>query len=45
MTYNKPSITTLASALYSVQSCLCLVKDYDNGELLYTPTAAYEVDE
>jgi len=45
MTYNKPSITTLASALCAVQSINIPLKDGDNGELLYTPTAAYEVDE
>jgi len=45
MTYNKPSITTLASALCAVQSTVVVLKDGDNGELFYTPTAAYEVDE
>jgi len=44
MTYNKPSVAMLASAFGAIQSCLCS-KDADNGDLLYTPTAAYEVDE
>jgi hypothetical protein len=45
MTYNKPSITTLASALCAVQSVFVGQKQIDNGDLSYTPTPAYEVDE
>jgi hypothetical protein len=45
MTYNKPSITALASALCAVQSTQFEKQFGDNGSLEWTMVGAYEVDE